>query len=476
MEFDLSKRYCYYFNELSKIPRGSRNEKAASDWVVEFAKAHGLKYTQDEVWNVVVDKPASPGYEDKPPIILQGHLDMVCEKNNDVEHDFEKDPLDLYVDEEGWLHARGTTLGADDGYGIAYMMAILEDDKLPHPPLSCMFTVMEEIGLLGASHMKASDIHGKRYINLDGGGEVRTMVSSAGVTTIIGHCPISFEPNSDPAYMLEITGLKGGHSGGAINKELGNSNKIAARILKELQLAGIELQLVSFRGGMKFNAIPREAFVCFTSKASKAQIEEKLAVIEKTIWTELEFSDAGFKAAIKDAAADKRIVKERSDAFIDFLFLLPNGMFNRSMKIEGLTTSSNNAGVVTTTDSEIYVECLSRAALNSHMELTCEQAVLLGKLLGVNVEIKDHSDGWAYSEVSPLRDTLRAVLKKHDVELEELAGHGGLECGTFKGLEPDLDIITYGPIASGAHTPDEKLDLASFDRAYGILCEVLAEC
>ena len=476
MEFDLSKRYCYYFNELSKIPRGSRNEKAASDWVVQFAKDHGFKYTQDEVWNVVVDKPASPGYEDKPPIILQGHLDMVCEKNNDVEHDFEKDPLDLYVDDEGWLHARGTTLGADDGYGIAYMMAILEDDKLPHPPLSCMFTVMEEVGLLGASHMKKEDIHGKRYINLDGGGEVRTMVSSAGVTTILAHCPIEFEENTDPAYMLEVTGLKGGHSGGAIHKELGNSNKIAARILKELQLAGIELQLVSFRGGMKFNAIPREAFVCFTSPCSKAAIEEKLAPIAKDIWTELEFSDAGFKAEIKEAKAEKRITKERSDAFINYLFLLPNGMFNRSMKIDGLTTSSNNAGVVTTADKEITIECLTRAALNSHMALTCEQAQLLGQAFGMDVEIKDHSDGWAYSEISPLRDTLRAVLKRRGVELEELAGHGGLECGTFKGLEPELDIITYGPIAMGAHTPDEKLDLASFDRAYEVLCEVLAEC
>lgn len=475
MEFDLSKRYCYYFNELSKIPRGSRNEKAASDWVCEFAKAHGLAYKQDEVWNVIVDKPASPGYEGKPPIILQAHLDMVCEKNKGVEHDFEKDPLDLYV-EDGWLKARGTTLGCDDGYGVAYMMAILEDDTLKHPPLSCVFTTMEEIGLLGAAKLKPEDVHGKRYINLDGGGEVKTTTTSAGVCTALHHCPVTFEANSDPAYELAITGLKGGHSGGLIHKELGNSNKIAARALRELQLAGIDLQIASFTGGMKFNAIPREAFVIFTSPCPKEKLQEKVAMIEKTIWTELEFSDEGFKMELKDAKAEKRIVKDRSDAFINYLFLLPNGMMHRSMKIEGLTTASTNAGVVTTTESEITVECLMRSALNSHTDEIIEQMQLLAQLLGVNVEFKDRADGWNYSPNSPLRETLRTVLKRHDIELEETATHGGLECGHFKGLEPELDIITYGPVAHGAHTPDEKLDLASFDRAYGVLCEVLAEC
>ena len=182
MDFDLNKRHCYYFNEISKIPRGSRNEKAISDYLVSFAKEQGLWYKQDDVYNVIIDKPASEGYENSAPIILQAHIDMVCEKNKDVEHDFEKDPLDLYV-EDGWLKARGTTLGADDGYGVSYMLAILEDKSLKHPPLSCIFTSMEEIGLLGAANLKAEDLHGKKLINLDGGGEIRTTVSSAGGAT-----------------------------------------------------------------------------------------------------------------------------------------------------------------------------------------------------------------------------------------------------------------------------------------------------
>ena len=161
MDFDLNKRHCYFFNEIAKIPHGSFNEKAISDYLVAFAKENGLTYKQDDKFNVIIDKPASPGYEDREPVILQAHIDMVCEKNNDVEHDFTKDPLDLYV-EDGWLKARGTTLGADDGYGVSYMMAILENMDLKHPPLSCLFTSMEEVGLLGAANLKAEDLHGKR--------------------------------------------------------------------------------------------------------------------------------------------------------------------------------------------------------------------------------------------------------------------------------------------------------------------------
>ncbi|HAE17393.1 MAG TPA: aminoacyl-histidine dipeptidase, partial [Erysipelotrichaceae bacterium] len=214
MEFDLNKRHCYWFDALAQIPRGSGNEKAASDFIVQFAKDHGLTYKQDHVWNVIVDKPASPGNEDAQPLIMQAHLDVVCEKNKDVEHDFTKDPLDLYVDEEGWLHARGTTLGCDDGFGVSYMLAVLEDETLPHPPLSCMFTTMEEIGLLGARELKKEDIHGKRLINLDSGGETKTSVSSAGGCTAVITRTLECEDNADPTYMLGVRGLLGGHSGG----------------------------------------------------------------------------------------------------------------------------------------------------------------------------------------------------------------------------------------------------------------------
>ena len=224
MQFDLSKRYCYYFNEICKIPHGSRNEKAISDFIVNFAKEHHLEYKQDDVYNVIIEKKASSGYEDSEPIILQAHIDMVNEKNKTSNHDFDKDPLDLYVDEDGWLHAKGTTLGADDGKGVAYMLAILEDDSLSHPALQCFFTSMEEIGLLGAVNLKAQDIKANKMINLDGGGEFVTTTSSAGGANVFVTKEIHFEENTDATYRLEVRGLLGGHSGTLIHTEKGNAN------------------------------------------------------------------------------------------------------------------------------------------------------------------------------------------------------------------------------------------------------------
>ena len=472
MDFDLNKRHCYYFNEISKIPRGSRNEKAVSDYIVKFAQEHGLSYKQDEVWNVIIDKPASEGYEDAVPVILQAHTDMVCEKNNDVEHDFENDPLDLYV-EDGWLKARGTTLGSDDGYGVSYMLAILEDDTLKHPAISCIFTTMEEIGLLGASNLKAEDLHGGRLINLDGGGEVRTTVSSAGGATALIHAPIRFEENTKPAYVLKVRGLKGGHSGGLIHLELGNANTLLARVLQELKLQGKDVQLASFTGGLKFNAIPREAEAVFVSETDKETLEELIRISEKKIKDELEFSDNGFRLEFEETTTDKVIVQEDGDNFLDYLYLMIDGFQHRSMAIEGLTAASLNAGVVVTKEDEIEIQDLIRSALASHTDDMIERLQVLARVLHVNCEITDRYAGWAFTENSEMRKILREVLKEKGIDLEEGAAHGGLECGVFKGLKDDLDIITYGPKGEGAHTPEEKLDLESFDRCYDTLCKVL---
>ena len=477
MEFDLSKRHCYWFNELAMIPRGSGNEKAASDFIVSFAREHGLKYRQDHVWNVIVDKPASPGYENAEPLIMQAHLDVVCEKNKDVEHDFTKDPLDLYVDDEGWLHARGTTLGCDDGFGVSYMLALLEDETLVHPPLSCMFTTMEEIGLLGARELTADDIHGKRLINLDSGGEVKTSVSSAGGCTAVITKDLVFAENGDPTYLLAVRGLLGGHSGGLIHLERGNSSYLAARILKELQKKCPDIRLVSFSGGLKFNAIPREADAVFTSAAPKEVLEESIRLSEKKILGELEFSDSGFRVLFEpQPVSPQKMTAACSDEVLNYLFLAINGLRHRSMAIEGLTAASLNMGTVRTDDGKFAATYLMRAALDSHIDEMEEQLEALAELLHMDVEFRDRFPGWAYAKNSPLREIVRRVEKDHGNELEESATHGGLECSIFKGLVPDLDIVTFGPIAYGAHTPDEKLDLASFDRAFGMLREIVAAC
>lgn len=477
MEFDLNKRYCYYFNELAKIPRGSRNEKEASDWVCEFAKAHGLTYKQDHVWNVYIEKPATPGYENADPLILQAHLDMVCEKNKGVDHDFEKDPLDLYVDENGWLRARGTTLGCDDGYGVAYMLAILESDDIPHPALQCWFTTMEEVGLLGAMQIKAEDLHAHQMINLDGGGELETAVSSAGGVNVVIKKKIDYEPNTENTYAIRVRGLKGGHSGGLIHLELGNSIIIAATILKEAELEGHPVQLVSFDGGLKYNAIPREADVVFTAAedadALKAELDKKAAEIA----TQLEFSDPDFRLEFEKLdTAEQRMTKQCSEDILNFVYLIPNGFQHKSMAIEGLTLASSNLGVVVTKDGEFRGDVLARSAIESYSESNGWRMHVLAELCHMQADVTDRIFCWNYAAESRLRDIYADVLKKQGKELITQATHGGLETGVFKGLVPDMDIICCGPVAEGAHTPEERLDLASFDRAWDILLAIIAAC
>ena len=475
MEFDLKKRHCYWFNELCKIPHGSRNEKELSDFLVQFAKDRGLVWKQDEVFNVIIDKKASAGYEDSEPLVLQAHMDMVCEKNNDCDHDFLKDPLDLYV-EDGLLKARGTTLGADDGHGVAYMLAILEDDDLPHPPLSCIFTTMEEIGLLGAGQLKPEDVHGHRMVSLDGGGECHTLLSSAGGGTSVLTRKIKWEDNDDPCLTLAVRGLLGGHSGGDIHLEKGNANKIAARMVKEAQMAGYDLRLVCFNGGMKDNAIPREATVTLTYQGGFDEIENFLKKKEKEIWKELEFSDAGFKVEVEKTDSKEKMSQEDSDALINVLYLLPNGMKNRSMVIEGLTTTSDNVGVVTTYEDRVEIQTLVRAALDSNTDDLLNQIAVLADLLGWEHTVMGKYPGWSYSEVSPMRDIYRKVCEDRGRTFEISAAHGGCECGVFKGLDPTIDIISFGPITRFIHTPDEEMDLRSFDRSYELLCEIIKAC
>ena len=476
MEFDLNKRYCYYFNELVKIPHGSRNEKAVSDYVCAFAEQHGLVWHQDSVWNVTVDKPASPGYEDCPPVILQAHMDMVCEKNNDSDHDFENDPLDLYV-EDGWLHARGTTLGADDGTGVAYMLAILEDDTLAHPPLECIFTTMEEIGLVGASYLRKEDLHGHRYISLDGGGVSVTATSSAGASDTYISADLEYTAAAGDPYVLTVKGLIGGHSGGQIHLERGNANIIAGRLLKEAQMKGVDITLCSLHGGMKENAIPREAVFAFVSGSTPEDVRKAIAASAADIKKELEFSDPGLLIEVTDGPETERVIARGiSDALLNFLYLMPNGFQHRSLVVEGLTTASLNLGVIRTENDTVWYKVMIRAAEDSARFDLGNKLAVLGGLLGLKVTVEPGYSGWAYSETSFLRTLYRSLCEERGLEYKERATHGGLECGIIKGLDPEMDIITFGPISEAIHSPDEKLELQSFDDAYELLCALLAAC
>ncbi|MBQ1467128.1 MAG: beta-Ala-His dipeptidase [Solobacterium sp.] len=474
MEFDLTKPHCYWFNEISKIPHPSRQEKQISDFIVEFAKERGLYWKQDHVWNVIVEKPATPGYENAEPIILQAHIDMVPAKTEGSAHNFETDPLTLYVDEEGWLHAKDTTLGDDDGHGVAYMLAILDDDELPHPYLQCYFTTMEEVGLLGSMELKAEDIKADRMISLDGGGETTTAISAAGGCNVFIRKEITWEENTLPGYQINVTGLIGGHSGG-IDKEKGNAIVIASRVLEEAGRKGIDIRLANIKGGEKDNAIPRLTEVQFVSSADAEDICAAVKESEKNIRTELEFSDPDVKITVKPIDTPEKVMDEKtSNSVIDYAYLMPNGFLHKSMVIENLTVTSLNLGVVTTNDKEVFYDILIRSAMDHATDDVKDRLHVLAELLDMRFELAGRYAGWNYEPVSPMRDLMKSVVEKRGNEYKEFAVHGGCECGVFKALNPKLDILTFGPIGSGAHTPEEKLDLASFDRSYEMLKEMVS--
>lgn len=473
MEFDLNKKYCYYFNELCKIPHGSRNEKGVSDYIVSIAKSFGYSVKQDHVWNVFVDIPASEGAEKAKPLILQAHMDMVTDKLIDSNHDFTKDPLDLYV-EDGWLHARGTTLGADDGMGVAYMLAIMDQAKeLKHPALELIFTVMEEIGLLGSMEIKAEDIHAKQLISLDGGGEVKTTVTSAGGMDVHLNKDYTLEQADANTYKFSIKGLKGGHSGGSIHLERYNANNLAARILKEVNA----FTIVRWHGGMKNNAITRENEIVLTSNASFEELNKKIRFIEEKIKKELEPSEPDFYIEFQQIdSVNKQMEKSISDSILTYLWLMPSGFQHRHMAIEGLTAASLNLGVVDIEDGKFHGLILMRSCFDTMLEDQLNKLKELGKLLNIHVEMGDHYTGWAYEEKSELRKTYGDVCKKHGRELIAQASHGGLECGVFKGLEPEMDIITMGAITEDIHSPQERLNLQSFDDTWELLKEIVEQC
>lgn len=477
MTFDLSKPHCYYFNEIAKIPHCSYHEKELSDYLVNFAKDLNLKFIQDDMHNVIIYKPATAGYESAKALMLQAHMDMVCEKNQDSDHDFLTEPLKLYVT-DGILRAKDTTLGADDGTGVAYMMAILADTELGHPALECVFTVEEETGLTGAMNIKAKDITARRMVSLDGGGETSTLLSSAGGCRDRVIKQIEWEENQSPTYQLNVLGLSGGHSGGEIHKEKGNANKLVIRILKEAMLKKADIKLVSYNGGLKENAIPREAEIVFTSETSVKELEKSFNSSVKDIKNELEFSDSDFEIIFKtlDQAARSWTTKS-TQKVVDFAYLLPNGFKARSMAIEGLTMTSLNLGVVTTKADEIEFAISIRSALKSGIENLIRKIATLCEVFDADYKISAFYPGWNYSENSFMRDTMARVVKDiYNIELKLVAAHGGTECGVFKELHPEMDIITMGPVARYIHTPDEELDLASFDRTYKLLTTFVSAC
>lgn len=463
-----------YFEELSRIPRASYKEEACADYLVEFAKAHGLEYKRDELHNVIIYKPASAGYEDHGAVILQAHTDMVCEKNADCDHNFDTDPLELYI-EDGILRARGTTLGADDGMGCAYMLAVLETD-LPSPALECVFTVQEEVGLIGAFALKAEDFKAKRYINLDFGGRgVGTCTTSAGGEMIGLRKPVEFEACEAPVYRLFVTGLKGGHSGGCINRELGNALKICARILKEIS-GSCDLRIVKLDGGLKNNAIPRECEAIIASTAKEEDIRKAFETMTAKIRNEIKFQEPDFDVTLEQAEGNLAICEEVSADIVDFMYLLPTGLRHKSLQIANLPIASENLASVRCGADYVEFQYSLRAEKMSYRDQMEQELCILAGIYDIKIDVYNKFPSWEFNPDSELRVILGRIFKEQKgIEMELHATHGGLECGVFCDLIPGLDVVTLGAECDGAHTPKEQMNLASFDQTFDVLTAFLKE-
>lgn len=462
-----------YFEELCAIPRGSGNESGVAEYLTGFAKAHGLRSYRDELHNVVIYKDASEGYEDRPVVILQGHTDMVCEKLPSSTHDFGKDGIRLVV-EDGWIRADGTTLGADNGTAVALMLTILADDSCAHPALECVFTVQEEIGLIGARALDVGVLHGKTLLNLDGGPDFTAVVSCAGGYHIDMRRRYATELPKGKALQVEIGGLPGGHSGVEIQQEYANALKLSGRLLYAARQAG-PVQISSISGGGKDNAIPRDAsFLIAVPDGAYGAVREKLDAETAAILAEITDRQPNAEIAISDAALPATVIAlDDSDAMIRMLMLAPHGVLATDVKNGGFVTSSVNLGIVRS-DGAFRLTFMSRSSINSLTDYTNNQLKTLAEVLGFEVTLIDGYPGWKYAEHSPLRETLKKCAEEkfgRTLTIEQT--HGGLECGVLAGRIPGLDAASIGAHAPGAHTTEEKLEAASLSRNYEFLREVL---
>lgn len=467
----------YYFETICDIPHGSFHEKALSDYIVSFAKERGLYCRQDERYNVLIKKPGTAGYEASPALIIQGHIDMVCDKNEGTEHDFLTEPLKLYIDGDD-IKACGTTLGADNGIAVAYMLALLDAQDIEHPPIECVFTVEEEIGMGGATDFDAFDLEGKRFLNMDTEEEGHLMVSCCGGRRMRVYLPLEKEAKQADAkiFVIRILGLKGGHSGADIHLQRASANVLLGRLLLELR-EKMDYALVRADGGNMDNAICREAeaVICI-DPAKEAEGAALVAELQKVFWNE--YKDCESDIMMEMEAATEEVVEvltaETRDNLIAMLQLLPYGVQTMDANMEGLVESSSNIGILKTNEDHIYIDNAVRGSVETRKDAICKKIEVLGELCGAKVVGVNDYPGWQFNPNSELLGIFKdAWVEKFGVEPKVVAIHAGLECGLFARKIPGLDLISLGPDMHDVHTPDERLSISSTIRVWDYLKLVL---
>jgi dipeptidase D len=473
---DWSKRVMDFFLEICRIPRPSGSEEKMGEYLMSFAAARGLAARKDEVGNVLISKPAAPGFEGRQTVILQAHQDMVCEKDATLDHDFMTQPIETYV-EDGWLKARGTTLGADDGMGIAMALAILDSKEIEHGPVECLFTVSEETGLTGATCLKPGMMNGKMLINLDSEDEGQIYIGCAGGMNSM----IEFEYKSEPVptgYLFLRVGVDkfhGGHSGDDIEKGFANANKILARFLNAAQ-DKYDMRLCSISGGNLHNAIPRDATaVIAVPFADREKIRVDFNVFASEVQDEYHVTEREAKFFMESTDAVAECIEPAvARNIIRSVFAVFNGVYAMSMDVPGLVETSSNLARIRTEQGKVTMVASQRSSVESAKYAVQATVAACFRLAGAKVEQSDGYPGWAPNPKSELLDiSVRAYRELFGRDPQVKAIHAGLECGLFLDAYSDLDMISIGPTLRGVHSPSERLELATVPMVFDHLLAIL---
>jgi len=476
----MNKQVFDIFNAICQVPRPSKHEQKISQWLCDFAAARGIECVKGEAMNVIMRVPATPDKEHIPGVILQAHMDMVCEKNGDVQHDFLTDPIQTYIDGD-WLKAKGTTLGGDDGIGMAMALAAITDSKLSHPAIEVLFTVDEETGLTGAEQLEDGCLMGKRLINLDSEDDGQIFIGCAGGIETVGRMhysplsPLALSSSRLFAFKVSVKGLLGGHSGDDINKGRANANKIIASFLSNLSSFTFHLSAIS--GGNLRNAIAREAEAVFAVPEGikheviaafncyKAEVEMKYEEVEKDM--ELTLTSCSVPTDF--------LPQLKAQTLIQALVDCPHGMIQMTPDMPGLVQTSTNLASVKMKEGYIEICTSQRSSVKSEMHAIKDQVAAALRIACDEVESMGEYPGWAPNTQSPLMETTRQAYRDlFNDEPQVLVIHAGLECGLFLEKYPYLDMVSIGPQMYGVHSPQERLSISSTDRCYDWLCRVLS--
>jgi dipeptidase D len=471
-------RLWHYFAEICKVPRPSKKEEKIASWLMSFASARGLECIKDECGNILIRKNAAPGYEKRKTVILQSHMDMVCEKNSDTVHDFDKDPIEPFIDGE-WVRAKGTTLGGDDGIGIAVAVAILDADDISHGPLEALFTVDEETGLTGAFALKPGLLNGRVLINLDSEDEGQVFIGCAGGMDTVANLPLTTEkaPGGHVAYKISMTGLKGGHSGDDINKGLGNATKLLNRFMWNAG-RNFDIRIASVNAGNLRNAIAREGFAVVEVPSEKIEAFERFAVhFHQDLLGELHVTEPELKFAVSPVAASETVwSRDLQTNVLNAAYACPHGVLAMSREIPNFVETSTNLASVKEQEGKVVITTSQRSSVESSKKDAGDMVATVFRMAGAKVEQTKGYPGW---KPDPGSELLKLTVKSYNTlfgkEPEVLAIHAGLECGLIGAIYPGMDMVSFGPTIRGAHSPMERLHIGSVTKFWELTLEVLKE-